>query len=120
MKIVYLHYHILDLLGTKIQNIMKTKQVIVTINGQAQSVYIAADAGVDKIGNKGFVVYSFPAKQPEPSDVSNGSLLVDTIFKTEDEALKEGEKVVREKVKVFISNAKKEIAKQQKTNKRRK
>jgi hypothetical protein len=99
---------------------MKTKQIIVTINGQAQSVYIAADAGVDKIGNKGFVVYSFPAKQPEPTDIRNESLLIDTIFKTEDEALKEGEKIVKEKVKVFIANAKKELAKQQKTNKRRK
>lgn len=99
---------------------MKTKQLILTPDGKPQSIFIAVDSGSDKNGKKGFVVYGFSANQPAPTDLKSGNLLINTIFDTEDEALKAGETIVKAQVMATIARIKKEYAEQIKRNKRKK
>lgn len=100
---------------------MKTKQIIVTPNGNPNSIWIAKVQGTNKETNKeGFIVYGFKANQPEPVDTSNGELLIDTLFEIEIEALKNGEKIVKAQVKADLDRYKKAIADQNRASKKRK
>ena len=100
---------------------MTTKQIIVTPDGNPNSIYIAAVPGVNtQTGKEGYIVYGFQANQPEPTDTTNGSKLIDTLFESELEALKAGEQIVKAQVKAGLAKHKKDIAEQKKASKRRK
>lgn len=94
---------------------MKTKQIVITLDGNANSLYIAVVTGENKnTGEKGFIVYGFNANQPKPLDTKEGRLLIDTLFETEAEALKAGEQIIKAKVKADYARIKKDVAKQKK------
>lgn len=100
---------------------MKTKLIIVTPNGNANSIYIAAVSGTHKeTGKQGYIVYGFSANQSEPTNTSNGRQLIDTLFESELEALKAGEKIVKAQVKADLDRYKKALAEQKRASKKRK
>lgn len=85
------------------------KKFIVTHGGQPKVLHVAASPGVNKTsGEKGFIAYGYKADLSEtPTNTNDAMSLVDTLFKTQDEALREGEKIVRDKVKTAYSKFKK-------------
>jgi hypothetical protein len=100
---------------------MKSKQVVVTINGQANAFFVGAVPGVNRITNeKGFMAHWFPAKNGTPTAASVGTSLADILFATEESALAEGEKILKAKIKADVARHKKQMAADQKANKRKK
>ncbi|HEX8014878.1 MAG TPA: hypothetical protein VF465_06560 [Flavobacterium sp.] len=91
---------------------MKTKQVIIlSSTGNAQSVFVGAVPGTNKIsGENGFIALGFSAKEGTPTDPKKGKKLADILFPTEDEALKQGEKIIKAQIKAEIALHKKRIA----------
>lgn len=86
---------------------MKTKQIIVTPGGKPSSIYIGVVLETDPYGDQGYFVYGFNANKPEPTDNKTGRLLIKVSFKSEEEALKAGEKIVKAKVKADFDKFKK-------------
>jgi hypothetical protein len=85
------------------------KKFVVTHGGQPNVFHVAANPGVNKTsGEKGFLAYGFKANLPTtPTDTKDAILLVDTLFQTEAEALKSGEKILKDKAKTTYSQFKK-------------
>jgi hypothetical protein len=100
---------------------MKSKQIVVTINGQANAFFVGAVPGVNLTTNeKGFLAHWFSAKNGTPTSASVGTSLADILFATEDVALKEGEKILRAKIKADFAKQKQQVAAEQKARKRKK
>jgi hypothetical protein len=100
---------------------MKSKQVVITIGGQANAFFVSAVPGHNRITNEpGFLALWFPAKDGTPTDVSKGKSLADILFATEEIAITEGEKILKAKIKADIAKYKQQRAPMQKSNKRKK
>lgn len=94
---------------------MKVKTVIIVVGGNAHTIHIAAVPAQNKETLKnGFLALSFKANTPVPTDPKDGFELTNHLFETEDDALKEGLKIARAKIKYQYSEAKKANAKSQK------
>lgn len=92
---------------------MKSKQVVITINGQANAFFVGAVPGHNRTTNEqGFLAHWFHAKGGTPTNVSKGACLADILFATEDNAIAEGEKILKAKIKADVAR--------QKGNKRKK
>lgn len=100
---------------------MKSKQVVITLNGQPNAFFVGAVPGQNRTTNEqGFLAHWFPAKDGTPTSASKGTSLADILFATEDIALIEGEKILKAKIKADFARYKKEKAAQEKANKRKK
>lgn len=100
---------------------MKSKQVVITINGQANAFFVGAVPGQNRTTNEpGFLAHWFPAKDGTPTDTSKGTSLADILFATEDNAITEGEKILKAKIRDDIARHKQQKAAEQKANKRKK
>lgn len=100
---------------------MKSKQVVITINGQTNAFFVGAVPGHNRITNEpGFMAHCFPAKDGTPTDTSKGTSLADILFATEDNAITEGEKILKAKIKADFARYKKQKTAEQKANKRKK
>lgn len=100
---------------------MKSKQVVIIINGQANAYFVGAVPGVNRTTNEpGFLAHWFPAKNGTPTATSKGTSLADILFVTEDIALVEGEKILKAKIKADFARYKKEKAAEEKARKRKK
>jgi hypothetical protein len=100
---------------------MKSKQVVVTINGQANAYFIGAVPGLNrKTNEQGFLAHWFPAKDGTPTAASKGTSLAEILFATDDIAIVEGEKILKAKIKADVARYKKQKAADQKANKRKK
>jgi hypothetical protein len=100
---------------------MKSKQVVITINGQANAFFVGAVPGHNRTTNEsGFLAHWFPAKDGTPTNTSKGTSLADILFDTEDSAIKEGEKILKAKIKADFARYKQQKAVEQKVNKRNK
>jgi hypothetical protein len=87
---------------------MKVKTTIVITGRQPHTIHIAAVPGTNATTNKtGFLAYGFKANTPEPTDTSSGFKLIDHLFNTEAEALKEGLKIAKAQLKHDYSMYKK-------------
>jgi hypothetical protein len=100
---------------------MKSKQVVITINGQANAYFVGAVPGHNQTTNEqGFLAHWFPATAGTPTNASEGTSLADILFATEDNAISEGEKILKAKIKADFARYKKQKAAEQKVNKRKK
>ncbi|QQQ28931.1 hypothetical protein [Chryseobacterium indoltheticum] len=79
---------------------MKSKQVVITIKDQANSFFVGAIPGHNRTTKEpGFLACWFPAKDGTPTNMSEGKTLADIMFATEDIAIKDGEKILKAKIK---------------------
>lgn len=87
----------------------KIKKIIVTHGGQPQVLHVAACKGLnDQSGEKGFLAYGFKANLTStPKNIDNAKLLVDTLFESENEALREAERIMKDITKTTYMNFKK-------------
>jgi hypothetical protein len=100
---------------------MKSKQIVITINGQANAFFVGAVPGHNRITKEsGFVAHWFPAKDGTPTNTSKSKSLADILFATEDNAIIEGVKILRAKIKADFARLKQQKSAEQKANKRKK
>jgi hypothetical protein len=94
---------------------MTTKQIYITIEGNTKAFFLGVIAGKNQKTNElGFIVYTFPANEGTPTDLKKGEKLADILFTTEIEALNEGEKIFKAKIKAMYAKHKKEVSKRRK------
>lgn len=99
---------------------MESKQVVITINGQSQDVFIGAAPGKNIYSKEeGFFAKSFPSKDGKPTDPRKGVIIEDILFPDEDTAIIQGEKMLKAKVKADYARHKKRLATEQKAAKQR-
>lgn len=88
---------------------MTLKEIIITEEGHTNVIYIAVVPGKNNETNQeGFLVYHYKANIPKPSDLTGATRLLEHLFETESDAIKQGEKIVKKKIKDFYKAAKKE------------
>ncbi|HWY09966.1 MAG TPA: hypothetical protein VN026_01515 [Bacteroidia bacterium] len=94
---------------------MEVKTVIIVVGGKALTIHIAAVPAYNNGTLKnGFLAFSFKANTPVPTDTKDGFELTNHLFETKDEALKEGLKIAKAKIRHQYSLEKKANAKSQK------
>ena len=99
---------------------MKSKQVVITIDGQSQDVFIGAVPEIKSTSKEeGFIAKSFPSKDGTPTDPKKGEIIADILFSDEDTALIQGEKMFKAKIKADYAMYKKRLAAEQKAAKQR-
>jgi len=86
----------------------KFKEYPFTFNSITRSVLVAAVPGESKsLGKKGFLSYSFKGQDGPPNDPRNGTEISNVLYDTEDEAITEGYKVLKEQLSQSIRRSKK-------------
>lgn len=99
---------------------MKSKQVVITIEGQSKDFFIGAVPGINNNSKeKGFLAKSFPSKDGTPTDPQKGELIADILFPNEETALIQGEKMLKAKIKAAYALQKKRFAAEQKAAKQK-
>ena len=75
----------------------KVHKFIHSLGGNTWVCHVAACSGVNKnTGEKGFIAYGYDVNlDTRPTDTKNAKMLVDTLFETEAQAIKEGEKIMK-------------------------
>jgi len=99
---------------------MKSKQVVITIGEITRSLFVGAVPGQNATsGENGFIACGFSAEDGKPTDPNKGKRLAEILFETEDEALKQGEIIVKSTAKAQYAKAKKDAADRQRASKRK-
>jgi hypothetical protein len=87
---------------------MKYKEIPITLNTITQSVYVTAVPATNKsTGKQGFLSCTFKVADGEPSDPKKGEEISNILYETEAEAISEGTKILKEKIKQAINLNKK-------------
>ncbi len=82
---------------------MKYKEVPITHNTITQSVFVTAvPATYKSTGKQGFLSCTFKVADGEPSDPKKGEEISNILYETEAEAISEGTKILKEKIKQAI------------------
>lgn len=93
---------------------MNVKTFTIILGSQSFTIHVAAVPGTNNLNEKGFIAYSFKANIPIPTNLNEGFELHNYLFPTELEALKEGVRIAKAKLRHGFSQSQKEFKKKKK------
>jgi hypothetical protein len=85
----------------------KSKKFIMTLNAKSIVCYVGATLEKNKISSeKGYIAYGYTNIDEAPTPKTKGKLIIDTLFTSIDEALKQGEKIMKDQIKQSVNKNK--------------